>query len=181
MQYEKWDEFYELILREFGFDAEADEQAARILDKFLHARQPFPLDALRASIAGKSVTVLGASHGAARAVERGLERPVVVCDKAAGLALSAGLAADLLVTDLDGDVEAQMHLNERGTPVAVHAHGDNMAALRMRLHRFPGPVLGTCQVMPFGRLANFGGFTDGDRACFLAEELGAKEILLAGF
>ncbi|MGQ0534622.1 MAG: hypothetical protein ACT4PT_00940, partial [Methanobacteriota archaeon] len=56
-----------------------------------------------------------------------------------------------------------------------------MAALRMRLHRFPGPVLGTCQVMPFGRLANFGGFTDGDRACFLAEEMGAKEVLLAGF
>ena len=28
---------------------------------------------------------------------------------------------------------------------------------------------------------NFGGFTDGDRAVFLAEELGAKKIFLIGF
>jgi hypothetical protein len=30
-------------------------------------------------------------------------------------------------------------------------------------------------------LCNFGGFTDGDRAACICAELGAKEILLAGF
>ena len=41
-------------------------------------------------------------------------------------------------------------------------------------------VIGTTQVEPFGKLYNFGGFTDGDRAAFMAHELGAGKIYLAG-
>ena len=41
-------------------------------------------------------------------------------------------------------------------------------------------VLGTTQAQPVGNLYNFGGFTDGDRAIFLAVALGASEITLAG-
>jgi len=41
-------------------------------------------------------------------------------------------------------------------------------------------VLGTTQVEPFGKLFNFGGFTDGDRAAFMAHELGASRIYLVG-
>ena len=41
-------------------------------------------------------------------------------------------------------------------------------------------VLGTTQSVPVGNLYNFGGFTDGDRAMFLAIELGAREMVLAG-
>ncbi len=43
-------------------------------------------------------------------------------------------------------------------------------------------ILGTCQTEPpLDVVYNFGGFTDGDRAAFLAEELGAREITLVGF
>ena len=41
-------------------------------------------------------------------------------------------------------------------------------------------VIGTTQAQPLGNIYNFGGFTDGDRAIFLAVALGAAEITLAG-
>ena len=34
--------------------------------------------------------------------------------------------------------------------------------------------------MPLKHVYNFGGFTDGDRCVFLAEEFGAKDIVLVG-
>ena len=34
--------------------------------------------------------------------------------------------------------------------------------------------------MPLNNVYNFGGFTDGDRSVFLAEELGASQIILVG-
>jgi len=34
--------------------------------------------------------------------------------------------------------------------------------------------------MPVNNVYNFGGFTDGDRSVFLAEELGASQIILVG-
>jgi hypothetical protein len=49
-----------------------------------------------------------------------------------------------------------------------------------RLTPFFNNVLGTTQAQPAGNLYNFGGFTDGDRALFLAVALGASEITLAG-
>jgi uncharacterized Rossmann fold enzyme len=43
-----------------------------------------------------------------------------------------------------------------------------------------GKVIGTTQVMPADNVYNFGGFTDGDRSVFLAEEMKAKSITLVG-
>jgi uncharacterized Rossmann fold enzyme len=41
-------------------------------------------------------------------------------------------------------------------------------------------IIGTTQVMPVENVYNFGGFTDGDRCVFLADEFGAEEIVLVG-
>jgi uncharacterized Rossmann fold enzyme len=56
-----------------------------------------------------------------------------------------------------------------------------MPLLRKWVPRFPGPLVGTTQSRPFGGIHNFGGFSDGDRAVFLAEALGASEVVIAGF
>ena len=56
-----------------------------------------------------------------------------------------------------------------------------MSALRRYVPRFPGKVMGTTQSRPFGRLHNFGGFTDGDRAVFAADDLGAASVRIIGF
>jgi uncharacterized Rossmann fold enzyme len=64
--------------------------------------------------------------------------------------------------------------------MVVHAHGDNITQVRRILPKLSERVIGTTQVEPFGKLYNFGGFTDGDRAAFIAHELGASKIWLAG-
>ena len=39
----------------------------------------------------------------------------------------------------------------------------------------------TSQGKPFGHVYNFGGFTDGDRAVYLAHEMQASDVTLIGF
>jgi uncharacterized Rossmann fold enzyme len=87
---------------------------------------------------------------------------------------------EIIVTDLDGIVKDQLEAWQRGTWMVVHAHGDNVVQVRKMVPKLKERIIGTTQVEPFGRLYNFGGFTDGDRAAFMAHELGAKRIYLAG-
>ena len=63
--------------------------------------------------------------------------------------------------------------------MVVHAHGDNTTMLKRLVPKFK-KVVGSTQVMPVENVHNFGGFTDGDRGVFLAEEFGAKKIVLVG-
>jgi uncharacterized Rossmann fold enzyme len=87
-----------------------------------------------------------------------------------------------MVTDLDKNPETAIDLSERGVPVAVHAHGDNVAAVERYLPRFElGSVLPTTQAAPTGPVHNPGGFTDGDRAAFLADELGGSRLRFPGW
>ena len=88
------------------------------------------------------------------------------------------------MTDLDSSPEmldAQLELNAKGALMVIHAHGDNNPALRKYLPHIKGRVMGTTQTEPEGRLHNFGGFTDGDRAVTMASHFGAAEIALLGF
>ena len=41
-------------------------------------------------------------------------------------------------------------------------------------------VVGSTQTKTFGKMENFGGFTDGDRCVFLAEYFNASKIVLIG-
>jgi hypothetical protein len=65
----------------------------------------------------------------------------------------------------------------------LHAHGDNIETIRTYVPTFQGKILGTTQGNPddFPYLSNFGGFTDGDRAAFLADHFQANHIYLLGF
>jgi hypothetical protein len=67
-----------------------------------------------------------------------------------------------------------------GCTVVVHAHGDNLEALESYVPLLDR-IIGTVQCRPPEGLYNFGGFTDGDRAVFLAREMGAASIELVGF
>jgi uncharacterized Rossmann fold enzyme len=72
-------------------------------------------------------------------------------------------------------------MNRRGTIMVIHAHGDNIPLLKNWVPRFEGPVVATTQSAPRMRVHNFGGFTDGDRAVFAADGLGAAPITIIGF
>jgi uncharacterized Rossmann fold enzyme len=176
----RWAPVYQSLLADFAFDPREDERARDELDALLADRLPASLDALRAALEGREAWVVGAAATPAdlQAIPPGA--PVLVADGAAQVALP--LVRPLaVVTDLDGDVGVQVAANAAGVPLVVHAHGDNRPALREHVPRMTGPVLGTTQAEPRGRARNFGGFTDGDRACCLAVHLGAERLALVGF
>jgi hypothetical protein len=106
---------------------------------------------------------------------------VFAADAAAEVLDVYGIRPDVVFTDLDGATDRLLELNESGTIVVVHAHGDNMPLLRHWVPRFKGAVVATTQSTPLPHIYNFGGFSDGDRAVFAADELGARHITLIGF
>lgn len=105
---------------------------------------------------------------------------VVAADGATRVLLDRGLTPDLVVTDLDGDLEALVKSSARGSPLVVHAHGDNIDKLGS-VTLFKGPIVGSTQVEPRPLVYNFGGFTDGDRALFVLYHAGYRKVALVGF
>lgn len=180
MDWPSWAPLYDAILADFGFDRAADEAARDELDALLADRLAADVEALRAPLSGREAWVVGAAAGPGDLARVPPDAPVLVADAAARVALPL-LRPLAVVTDLDGDVGVQAAANAAGVPLVVHAHGDNRPALRLHVPRLPGPVLGTTQAEPKGRVRCFGGFTDGDRACCLAVHLGASGLALVGF
>jgi uncharacterized Rossmann fold enzyme len=179
MQYEDWEPFYLQIIEDFGFSREADEQVAAELDRLLGGHRVSEKE-LGALFRGKVVTVAGNGPSLADDLAAA-EGVLVTADEATTVALEKGLRPAVLVTDLDGRVEDQVRANAEGTVAVVHGHGDNGPAVRTWAPRFRGRTVATTQSRPSGRLADFGGFTDGDRAVCLADHFGAQEIRLAGW
>ncbi|MDP7264563.1 MAG: DUF115 domain-containing protein [Candidatus Thermoplasmatota archaeon] len=105
----------------------------------------------------------------------------VSADSATRSLMESGIVPGVVVTDLDGDVEFQMEAARKGAVILVHAHGDNKIALKEWLPKMSGKIIPTAQCKPRGHVHNFGGFTDGDRAIYMAETFGAKKVTLVGF
>ncbi|MFB6167306.1 MAG: 6-hydroxymethylpterin diphosphokinase MptE-like protein [Haloferacaceae archaeon] len=178
MRFDTWEPVYELILAEFGFDR-ADDEAAR--DRLAAWAEPFDTD--RLGLAGATVAVVapGPSLADELAAVDDADR-VVAASNAADRLLETGRTPDLVVTDLDKTPSTSARLSRTGRPAAVHAHGDNRAALERWLPEHdPANVLATTQTAPVGPVVNHGGFTDGDRAAFLADALGAAELRYVGW
>lgn len=186
MHYDDWAPFYARIVQEFSFDTRADEASAHALAKRLSAA-PYAPDAVwdhaATLLRGQPVIVLGAADNAADGLRRHRrDEPVIAADGATTASLEAGVNPTLIVSDLDGNVADEVAAVDRGSRIFVHAHGDNQPAIAQWLPRFEADrVAGTCQTRPVPPLRNHGGFTDGDRACFLAHALGASRIRLIGF
>src|SRR3990172_9084856 len=179
MDFEAWDVYYRQILKDFGYSREEDERAARILDERLTGERIAP-EALRPMFAGKDATIAGNAPSLADELTA-VAHPLVAADEATSVLRARGIRPDVIVTDLDGDVADQVAANAEGAVAVVHAHGDNIPAIEAWGPKFRGRVIGTTQARPFERVHNFGGFTDGDRAGFLADHFGAASLLLIGF
>jgi len=107
---------------------------------------------------------------------------VVAASTAADVVCDAGYDVDLFVTDLDKNPETARDLTKAGTPVAAHAHGDNVPLVEEWAPQLAHEhVVATTQAAPTDAVYNFGGFTDGDRAAFLADEFGAAELRFVGW
>jgi hypothetical protein len=177
MNFAEWEPHYKEIIEYFGFDRAEDEEAARLLSTLLHQDNLLSLASLTE---GNEVTVCGNAPCLKDEIGK-ITGIVFAADAAAEVLDSHGICPDAIFTDLDGTTDRIIGLNKEGTIVVIHAHGDNMPLLNHWVPRFKGMVVGTTQAAPLPHVYNFGGFSDGHRAVFAADELGASKITLVGF
>lgn len=179
MRYEDWEPLYLEICEYFSFDPCEDERAAHVAADLSSADATTDLAKL---ISGKPVIVCGNAPCLKSQVQADkLNGVVIAADAAASVLLSCGITPAVVVTDLDGIDEYAIDLNKNGTIMVVHAHGDNVPRIKKWVPIFSGPLVLTTQGRPFENIHNFGGFSDGDRAVYMARDFGAATIQLLGF
>ena len=186
MEFGLWEKYYKEILDDFGFSREMDEKSAKLLDEILSEEGCLTLDDLSQIVGfSQKYMVFGAGPSLKNHIQRVIEEydlkeyVLVAADGATTAMIEERLVPDIIATDLDGQLDDILLANIRGANIVIHAHGDNIDKI-VDYTSFFNNVLGTTQAQPIGNIYNFGGFTDGDRALFLAVALGADEIVLAG-
>lgn len=181
MKFVDWFPYYQDIRRQFGYSTEMDQQAAELLSKLIRRKALDP-KILRRKIEGKQVIVVGAGrsldHGMTF-LKKNKKSVKIVADGAVQALIERKIKPDIVVTDLDGNLPFLFEAERLGATMVIHAHGDNVDKLKKAIPKFKR-VIGSTQIMPVKNVYNFGGFTDGDRCAFLAEEFGASEIILVG-
>ncbi len=175
-----WEVLYDRILTSLGLERDRDYHSCRLLDLFLSTRIDVVFEARRLLsdlIGGRRVVVIGDSPG--------LECPrfgdavLIAADASYERCLEEGVVPDVVATDLDGVSEGSLRTGN--SLFVVHAHGDNVELLVRLLPTIRGPFIGTAQYKCSSRVELPGGFTDGDRAVFLAFRYGAERVYLHGF
>ncbi len=175
-----WENLYGTILTSLGLSREEDFTSCHLLDMVLSTRVDLVGNSLRRLselLSGREVLVIGDFL-------RGqcLRLPnttLVAADSAFVKCVESGVVPDVLVTDLDG--VTSKYLKFRDVVYVVHAHGDNYERVVKLVPEVEGYLVGTAQCKCSNRVQVFGGFTDGDRAAYLAYYMGAERVILYGF
>ena len=174
-----WESKYRDILKDFGYSRNKDTQSAKLLNSLLQKKTPSI--GIRDLIRDKPVFVIGAGPSLPSCIsilKKHKKITKIVADGATKAIIENGLRPDIVVTDLDGDIKSLKKVGRTNTIMVVHAHGDNSE--RINLVKYFKNCIGTTQTKPIGKVNNFGGFTDGDRCVFLADNFNAKKIILLG-
>lgn len=189
MEWEEWVVWYDRIKDALNYSIVDDSSAATLLSTLVRDRA-LDLEKLRIVIEGRDVIVFGAGPSLLESLSsicsnlsthaRIRSRFVfIAADGASRALIEHGIRPDVVVTDLDGDHEYLLCADALGSVMVVHAHGDNINLIKFLVPRLRN-VICTTQVRPLYNVHNFGGFTDGDRAVFIADAMGARSIILAG-
>lgn len=181
MDWKYWKPKYREIVEKLNIDPKSDRHAAHVLEELISEADPTVLEE---KIRRKDCIVFGAGPSLMNDLERlkeagWLKKNLITADGATSAVLDFKIP-DIIVTDLDGGVEDQLEAWEEGAWMVVHAHGDNIEKVKKIVPRLKERVLGSIQVDETEKIMNFGGFTDGDRAAFLANHFGASTIYLSG-
>lgn len=174
-----WKERYLDILKEFAYDEKRDRESAIILNSIL--KKSDINEKITNLVSGKTVLVIGSGPSLSSAVpklKKYKKSIKIAADSSIKLLVENGIIPDIIVTDLDGDKNTLGKMAKTKSIFVVHAHGDNMEKLEF-VKKIKN-CIGTTQSIPFGKIHNFGGFTDGDRGVFLASHYNAKKIILFG-
>lgn len=186
MEWKEWQPIYLDIVTRLDLDSTMDVQATKLLSDLLKDVNPDPLlHLLEQRLRNKTVVVCGAGPSLEHHIQTLKERNdfqdlvFVAADGAVSLLLEQNCPCDIIVTDLDGEYNHIKQATQNGTLAIVHGHGDNMDKIRKMVPDL-GQVLGSTQVEPTQRVFLWGGFTDGDRACYVVTAYSPREIILAG-
>ncbi|HSD04476.1 MAG TPA: 6-hydroxymethylpterin diphosphokinase MptE-like protein [Nitrosopumilaceae archaeon] len=179
MRLKGWDKRYSEILKEFNYSRKKDTESARILNYILKTK--FPLKKLEKKIKNQTIFVIGAGPSlvsSMHVLKKYKDITKIVADGATTALIQNKIRPDIVVTDLDGQLEFLKKASTNNAVMVVHSHGDNIKKLQLASEfKF---CIGTTEGKPFGKIFNFGGFTDGDRCVFLANHFGANKIVLFG-
>lgn len=184
----EWIKIYRWIVSILGYSYLEDFISTLILSMLILWKWVY-ISKVRSMIYGRIALVFGASPSLRRDIENlvslGLLRwrkhlVIISADTAASELYLHGIYPDIIVTDLDGDIKYIIlsHKIKKST-IVLHAHGDNIPNIIYYLKYF-NKVFGTTQSIPTLNVYNLFGFTDGDRAIYLAYKLGARKIYLFG-
>lgn len=186
MKWEEWQPLYLEILKEMNYSMEEDCSSAQLLNRLLYGKA-LTLEELKGRIQNRRIAVVFGAGPSLNLditgfIDSGIvnRATVIAVDGASKAFLEKSLRFDMVVTDLDGGDAVLIEASKNCMAMVVHAHGDNIEEVGKIVPLLRGEILGTTQCKPFGILYNFGGFTDGDRAVFLADALGFEIIMLAG-
>jgi len=187
MHYKDWEPIYKKIAEDFKYPLEKEVRSAEVLNKLIKNDKSSVFNKLKCLINDNHVVVFGAGPSLDISLQKHkkyyYDKIKIVADGATTALLKCGVQPDIIVTDLDGKISDQINANRNGSVAVLHAHGDNMLKIKRFTKKFQNNVIGTVQINPgpFKNLYNFGGFTDGDRAIFIADHFQAKTISLMGF
>jgi len=187
MFYKDWEPIYKQILSDFNFSLKKDIEAASILNKILANKKIISHNKLEELITDKEIFVFGAGPSLEESISENkkmfADKLIISANGATSALMKYKIQPDIIVTDLDGKISDQINTNLKGSITIVHAHGNNIDVIKENVPKFKGKILGSTQTNPdpYDYVYNFGGFTDGDRAVFLAEHFNTKKINLIGF
>lgn len=188
MKYQTWVPLFNTIKNDLSLSWDRDEEAAKILSTLLREKTEIvSFSDLHRLIKNKEVVIVGAGpqlEAHLDTYKKLIEKCLVIAaDGSTSALLNKAILPSIIVTDFDGNVRDQLQANDQGSVLVAHAHGDNIAALKRTIPLVRGKIIGSIQTdpTPLTNVFNVGGFTDGDRAIFLADHCGANTIYVLGF
>lgn len=179
--------FYPFIRDSLELDEKADVSCRDLLHSLLkNENDDSDLGCIQKEIQSSSVIVFGAGPSLESDIN-GIKSYIshrcptlVAADGAAEALRKAGVLPGIIVSDLDSCSVETMKLCGKKGYLFVHGHGDNAGLVRAIIPHLASHKLGTTQVETRDYIRNFGGFTDGDRACYVVSHFKPSTIVLAG-
>lgn len=185
-----YDVFYDKISRALGYSKSADEKARDELSACLVSRNVRSADKLfgelQKQVHGKKIIMFGAGPSLREdimklyPVARKKKNIVVAADGATDGLLDAMIIPRITVSDLDSCSFQALKDQSEERSLFVHGHGDNTETIQATVPKLGRNIIGTTQVASLDNVWNFGGLTDGDRACYIASAFDPETIVIAG-
>lgn len=180
--------WYPAICNYLAIDAQADLEAVKLAKKY---KSNVKLIELQKMLETKKVilvapgTILEKQRRdmVIEKIKENLQKKIVISiDGATTFFAEHNIIPDIVVSDLDGKVDDQLMVQQEGSIMLVHIHGDNITAVKKYLPKISTEkFMLTTQTEPTNYIHNFYGFTDGDRGVALCKYFNSKEVTLIGY